>query len=182
MLLGGRFGEESTQRPHLDSCLQQLHLRSHWVRHRAFPKSKAPSREQVQIEVDTIVREVEKRAKRTSDEKQLHDAMLAAILKSVFEDTVLENYVGIYVVTGDMCRWGSRMGTQIMKRAWRRALTRAIREGHSWYRGRLVTASHACAIMRSDADPASLPKRVRRACPCPLSSLENRRVLGDSGS
>ena len=63
----------------------------------AAPKPKAPSKEQVQIEVDTIVRETEeKRAKRTSDEQQLHDAMLAAIFKAVFEDTVPENYAGIY--------------------------------------------------------------------------------------
>ena len=61
------------------------------------PKPKAPSKEQVQIEVDTIMKEVEeKRAKRTSDEQQLHDAILAAIFKSVFEDTVPENFVGIY--------------------------------------------------------------------------------------
>ena len=50
------------------------------------PKPKAPFKEQVQIEVATIMREAEeKRAKRTSDEQQLHDAMLAAIFKSVFE-------------------------------------------------------------------------------------------------
>ena len=63
----------------------------------AAPKPKAPSKEQVQIEVDTIIREAEeKRAKRTSDEQQLHDAMLAAISKAVFEDTVPESYAGTY--------------------------------------------------------------------------------------
>ena len=63
------------------------------------PKPKAPSREQVQIEVDTIMREVEeKRAslRRTADQQQLHDAMLSAIFKSVFEDTVPDSAVGIY--------------------------------------------------------------------------------------
>ena len=64
---------------------------------RAAPKPKAPSKEQVQVEGDTIVREAEeKRAKRTSDEQQLHDAMLAAIFKAIFEDTVPESYAGIY--------------------------------------------------------------------------------------
>ena len=61
------------------------------------PKTKAPSREQVQMEVDTIMREAEeKRAKRTSDEQELHDAMLSTIFKSVFEDTVPDSAVGIY--------------------------------------------------------------------------------------
>ena len=61
------------------------------------PKPKAPTREQVQIEVDTIMREAEeKRNKRSSDEQQLHDAMLSAIFKSVFEDTVPDSAVGIY--------------------------------------------------------------------------------------
>ena len=61
------------------------------------PKPKAPSREQVQTEVDTIMREAEdERNKRTSDEQQLHDAMLSAIFKSVFEDTVPDSAVGIY--------------------------------------------------------------------------------------
>ena len=51
----------------------------------------------MQIEVDTIMREVEeKRAKRSADEQQLHDAMLSAIFKSVFEDTVPDSAVGIY--------------------------------------------------------------------------------------
>ena len=54
----------------------------------AAPKPKAPSKEQVRIEVDTIFREAdEKRVpSRTSDEQQLHDAMLAAIFKAVFEE------------------------------------------------------------------------------------------------
>ena len=38
----------------------------------------------------------EKRNKRTSDEQQLHDAMLSAIFKSVFEDTVPDSAVGIH--------------------------------------------------------------------------------------
>ena len=59
------------------------------------PKPKAPTREQVQIEVDTIMREAEeKRAKRSADQQQLHDAMLSAIFKSVFEDTVPDSAVG----------------------------------------------------------------------------------------
>ena len=70
------------------------------------PKPKAPSREQVQIEVDTIMREVEeKRAKRTADQQQLHDAMLSAIFKSVFEDTVPDSAVGIYS-SGRRTAWG----------------------------------------------------------------------------
>ena len=77
----------------------------------AVPKPKAPSKEQVQVEVDTIMREVEeKRAKWTSDEQQLHDAMLAPIFKSVFEDTVPENYVGIY-----SSEKKDRMGCEIPK-------------------------------------------------------------------
>ena len=54
----------------------------------AAPKPRQPSREQVQIEVDAIMREAEeKRAKRSKDQQQLHDDMLSAIFKSVFEDT-----------------------------------------------------------------------------------------------
>ena len=56
------------------------------------------------------------------------------------------------------------MGTKIQKRSWRRALARAIREGHSWYRGRILTASHARAILHSDVVPASVPKRRRHTC------------------
>ena len=75
------------------------------------PKPKAPSKEQVQIEADTIMREAEeKRTKRTSDEQQLHDAMLATIFKSVFEDTVPENVVGIY-----SSKKKDRMGCEIRK-------------------------------------------------------------------
>ena len=49
------------------------------------------------MEVDTIMREAdEKRNKRSSNEQQLHDAMLSAIFKSVFEDTVPDSAVGIY--------------------------------------------------------------------------------------
>ena len=77
----------------------------------ASPKPKAPSREQVQIEVDTIMREVdEKRAKRTKDQQQLHDAMLSAIFKAVFEDTVPDSAVGIYS-SGEK----DRMGCEIPK-------------------------------------------------------------------
>ena len=50
----------------------------------------------------------EKRAKRTSDEQQLHDAMLAAIFKAVFEDTVPESYAGIYS-SGKKDRMGCEM-------------------------------------------------------------------------
>ena len=61
------------------------------------PKPKPPSREQVQIEVDAIMREYdEKRAKRTEEQQRLHDAMLSAIFKSVFEDTVPDSATGIY--------------------------------------------------------------------------------------
>ena len=43
------------------------------------------------------MREVEeKRAKRTADQQQLHDAMLSAIFESVFEDAVPDSAVGIY--------------------------------------------------------------------------------------
>ena len=89
------------QRPHLDSCLLQLHLRSQWVRHRfrvQLRSQRLRPRSRCRLsEVDTIMREAEeKRTKRTSDEQQLHDAMLAAIFKSAFEDTVPENVVGIY--------------------------------------------------------------------------------------
>ena len=43
------------------------------------------------------MREVEeKRAKRTADHQKLHDAMLSAIFKSVFEDAVPDSAVGIY--------------------------------------------------------------------------------------
>ena len=51
----------------------------------------------MQIEVDAIMREAEeKRAKRTADQQHLHDAMLSAIFKSVFEDTVPDSAVWIY--------------------------------------------------------------------------------------
>ena len=79
------------------------------------PKPKAPSREQVQIEVDTIMREVEeKRAKRSEDQQRLHDAMLSTTFKAVFEDTVPDSAVGIYSSgvkdrTSGHCRQESRM-------------------------------------------------------------------------
>ena len=47
----------------------------------------------------------EKRAKRTKDQQQLHDAMLSAIFKSVFEDTVPDSAVGIYS-SGEKDRMG----------------------------------------------------------------------------
>ena len=76
-----------------------------------IPKPKAPSKEQVQIEVDTIFREAQqKRAKRAADEQQLHDAMLAAIFKAVHEDAVPETYAGIYS-SGKK----DRMGCDIIK-------------------------------------------------------------------
>ena len=72
----------------------------------AAPKPRPPSREQVQIEVDAIMREAEeKRAKRTKDQRQLHDAMLSAIFKSIFEDTVPDSAVGIYS-SGEKDRMG----------------------------------------------------------------------------
>ena len=72
----------------------------------AAPKPKPPSREQVQIEVDAIMREVEeKRSKRSKQQQQLHDDMLSAIFKSVFEDTVPDSAVGIYS-SGEKDRMG----------------------------------------------------------------------------
>ena len=63
----------------------------------AAPKQRPPSREQVQLEVDAIMRDVEeKRTKRSKQQQQLHDDMLSAIFKSVFEDTVPDSAVGIY--------------------------------------------------------------------------------------
>ena len=63
----------------------------------AAPKPRPPSREQVQREVDAIMRDVEdKRAKRSKQQQQLHEDMLSAIFKSVFEDTVPDSAVGIY--------------------------------------------------------------------------------------
>ena len=63
----------------------------------AAPKPRPPSREQVQIEVDAIMRDIEeKRANRSKQQQQLHDDMLSAIFKSVFEDTVPDSAVGIY--------------------------------------------------------------------------------------
>ena len=48
----------------------------------ATPKPKPPSKEQVQIEVDnTFLEAQEKRNKRTTEERQLHDAMLAGHLQ-----------------------------------------------------------------------------------------------------
>ena len=72
----------------------------------AAPKPKPPSREQVQIEVDAIMRDVEeKRAKRSKQQQQLYDDMLSAIFKSVFEDTVPDSAVGIYS-SGEKDRMG----------------------------------------------------------------------------
>ena len=47
----------------------------------------------------------EKRAKRSKDQQQLHDDMLSAIFKSVFEDTVPDSAVGIYS-SGEKDRMG----------------------------------------------------------------------------
>ena len=72
----------------------------------AAPKQRPPSREQVQIEVDAIMRDVEeKRTKRSKQQQQLHDDMLSAIFKSVFEDTVPDNAVGVYS-SGEKDRMG----------------------------------------------------------------------------
>ena len=72
----------------------------------AAPKPRPPSREQVQLEVDAIMRDVEeKRAKRSKQQQQLHDDMLSAIFKSVFEDTVPDSAVGIYS-SGEKDRMG----------------------------------------------------------------------------
>ena len=72
----------------------------------AAPKQRPLSREQVQIEVDTIMRDVEdKRAKRSKQQQQLHDDMLSAIFKSVFEDTVPDSAVGFYS-SGEKDRMG----------------------------------------------------------------------------
>ena len=52
------------------------------------------------------MREVEeKRTKRSKQQQQLHDDMLSAIFKSVFEDTVPDSAVGIYS-SGEKDRMG----------------------------------------------------------------------------
>ena len=79
----------------------------------AAPKPRPLSREQVQREVDAIMRDVEdKRARRPKQQQQqqLHDDMLSAIFKSVFEDTVPDSAVGIYS-SGEK----DRMGCAILK-------------------------------------------------------------------
>ena len=77
----------------------------------ASPKPRQPTREQVQLEVDAIMRDAEeKRAKRSEQEQQLHDDMLSAIFKSVFEDTVPDSAAGIYS-SGEK----DRMGCEIPK-------------------------------------------------------------------
>ena len=77
----------------------------------ASPKPRPPTREQVQLEVDAIMRDVEeKRTKRSKREQQLHDDMLSAIFKSVFEDTVPDSAAGIYS-SGEK----DRMGCEIPK-------------------------------------------------------------------
>ena len=65
---------------------------------RTAPKPKAkPAREQVQTEINIILRVAqEKRNKRSEEERQIHDCMLAAIFKAVHEDTVPESYARIY--------------------------------------------------------------------------------------
>ena len=60
----------------------------------------------MQIEVDAIMREAEeKRAKRSKQQQQLHDDVLSAIFKSVFEDRVPDSAVGIYS-SGEKDRMG----------------------------------------------------------------------------
>ena len=77
----------------------------------ASPKPRPPTREQVQLEVDAIMRDIEeKRTKRSEQEQQLHDDMLSAIFKSVFEDTVPDSAAGIYS-SGEK----DRMGCEIPK-------------------------------------------------------------------
>ena len=72
----------------------------------AAPKPRPPSREQVQLEIDAIMRDAEeKRAKRSKQQQQLHVDMLSAIFKSVFEDTVPDSAVGIYS-SGEKDRMG----------------------------------------------------------------------------
>ena len=65
----------------------------------AVPKPKAkPTREQVQTELDIILREAqEKRNKRSEEERQMHESMLAAILKAVREDTVPESHEDLFL-------------------------------------------------------------------------------------
>ena len=78
----------------------------HWWR-------SSQAKEQAQIEVDAIFREAqEKRAKRSADEQQLHDAVLAAIFKSVHEDTVPETYVDVGIYSSGK---KGRMGCDIPK-------------------------------------------------------------------
>ena len=90
----------------------------------AAPKPRQPSREQVQIEVDAIMREAEeKRAKRSKKQQQLHDDMLSAIFKSVFEDTVPDSAVGIYS-SGEK----DRMGCDIRKVIEFRSLPVAVQD------------------------------------------------------
>ena len=48
---------------------------------------------------------IKKRAKRTEDQQRLHDAMLSAIFRSVFEDTVPDSAVGIFS-SGEKDRMG----------------------------------------------------------------------------
>ena len=62
------------------------------------PKTKAttkPTKEQVKTEIDLIMREADAHQTRQkqSDERQMHNAVPAAIFKAVREDTVPESYV-----------------------------------------------------------------------------------------
>ena len=94
----------------------------------ASPKPKAPSREQVQIEVDLIMREVdEKRAKRTADQQRRHDAMLSTIFKAVFEDTVPDSAVGIY------------SSAQEKRIAWGVRFPRSLTSGHCQLESRMTS-------------------------------------------
>ena len=66
----------------------------------AAPTSKSkpeakPSREQVHLEIDAILRDAEqRRLKRSEQERQMNDAMLTTIFKAVHEDSIPESYLG----------------------------------------------------------------------------------------
>ena len=66
----------------------------------------------------------EKRNKRTAGERQIHDAMLAAIFKAVHEDTVPASYVGIY--------------SQARRIEWDAMSPRLLTSGHSQFKSRMT--------------------------------------------
>ena len=60
------------------------------------PKAK-PTKEQVQIEVDSILKEAEqRRLKNSEQERQIHDAMFTTIFKAVREDSAPEPYMDLF--------------------------------------------------------------------------------------